>query len=414
MSSPPLNSIPAAPVSQRWLLLVFGVLLPLFCFGWLAEAVWNRDGLGWDDSVLHFAHQFTTPGRDSLMVAVTETGDVRTVIILATLTALGLIVTQRRKDAQFLARCIIGTVLAAYLTRTAFHRARPHFWESPAPETDFGFPSGHAMVSLAFAFGLAVIAWQTRWRWPVIFCGSIYVASIGISRLHLGVHYPSDIMGGWTLAVAWLCGLLLIRATTQTDMTRRKKLALFSAGIVASITTCLGAYIWSDLSHDNLRVVVPTAAYRAGVMSTNALIGCIEKYGIKSILNLRGESRDREWYRGEMETAEIFNVAHYDFGISARQELTDAEMMKLEQILRDAPKPVLIHCDGGADRSALASAIYLYAIAGKTPEEAERELSPWNGHLPFFWPKVMAMDDSFRRYVSNHVGHAEVHGLPGD
>jgi membrane-associated phospholipid phosphatase/protein tyrosine phosphatase (PTP) superfamily phosphohydrolase (DUF442 family) len=400
--------------TRRMFLFAAGILLPLFCFGWLAECVWNRNGLEWDAPALHFVHQLATPRWDSLMVAVTTTGDVRTVVTFATLAALGLVARQRRKDASLLARCIVGTALAAYVAKAALHRTRPHFWESPAPETDFGFPSGHAMDSLALAFGLAVIAWPTRWRWPVIICGSIYVSAVGASRLSLGVHYPSDVIGGWTLAVAWLFGLLLIRATAQTDTPRRKKLALLAAGIVASIIASLGAYIWSDLSHNNLRVVVPGETYRAGKMSTNALARCIETYHVKSVLNLRGESWDREWYRSEMETTKNLNVAHYDLSLSARQELTETEMAKLEQILRDAPKPVLIHCDGGADRSALASAIYLYAIAGKSAEEAERELSPWNGHLPIFWPKVMAMDNSFHRYVSNHVDRAEIHEPPGD
>ena len=400
--------------TRALILFTAGVLLPLFCFGWLAETVWNRNGLEWDLAALHFVHQFATPVRDWLMVAITESGDVRTIIVFAAIAALGLIVTQRKKDAHFLARCIVGAAVAAYLVKAAFHRTRPHLWESPAPMTDFGFPSGHAMDSFTFALGLAVVAWPTRWRWPVMLGGVIYVFAVGASRLYLGVHYPSDVMGGWALAVAWLCGLLLIRTTVWTETTRRRKLVLLAVGFVACVASCLGAYVWSDLKHDNLRIVVPAEAYRAGLMSTNALANCVEQYGIKSILNLRGEGKSWDWYGREVETAKKLNVAHYDFGISARQELTDSELTKLERILRDAPKPVLVHCDGGADRSALASAMYLYAIAAKPPGEAERELSPWNGHLPILWPKVIAMDNSFRRYVSNHTNHAEVNEPPGN
>jgi membrane-associated phospholipid phosphatase len=403
MSSPPQNSVSSASASRRWLLLVFGALLPLFCFGWLAETVWNRNGLRWDAPALHFGHQFTTPSRDSFMVAVTETGDVRTVIIFATMTALGLAVTRRRKDARFLALCIIGTALAAYLTKTAFHRARPHFWESPAPETDFVFPSGHAMDTLAFTFGLAVIAWQTRGRWPVIICGSIYVAAVGASRLYLGAHYPSDVMGGWALAAAWLCGSLLILTTAQASTTRRRKPALIAVGKVAGITTCFGAYILSDLKHDNLRVVVPGKAYRAGLMSTNALAACIEEYGIRSILNLRGENSDANWHKAEIALTRELHLSHYDRSLSAGMELNIEEMDNLVSLMREAPKPILIHCDGGADHSVLVSALYLFAIEGRRPEEADKELSIWNGHLPLLWPRVAAMDHSFWHFVTNRA-----------
>lgn len=414
MSSPPQNSGPAASASRRWLLLVFGVLLPLFCFGWLADAVWNRNGLTCDVPILTLIHQFATPARDVLMVWVTRMGGVKVVLLFTGVASFELMRRQKRRETLFICISVGGALLLDWFIKNAIHRVRPHLWVSPAPEFDFSFPSGHSTGTMALAIGLAVIAWRARWRWRVVLCGCIYVAAVGFSRLYLGVHYPSDVLGGWALSIMWVCALALLVNGAQTNAISPKKIGWLAATCLASFAVCLGGYISSDLQHNNLRVIVPAEAYRAGKMSTNAMARCIETYGIKSVLNLRGESWDREWYRGEMETAEKLNVAHYDFGISARQELTDAEMMKLEQMLRAAPKPVLIHCDGGADRSALASAIYLYAVAGKTSEEAGRELSPWNGHLPVLWPKVIAMDNSFWRYVSNHVTHPNTANLPGN
>lgn len=87
-------------------------------------------------------------------------------------------------------------------------------------------------------------------------------------------------------------------------------------------------------------------------------------------------------------------------------ELTLAQMDDLVALLRRAPKPVLIHCLGGADRSGLAAALYGYAIEGEKPAEANRQLPLWYGHVPLIRPKVTARNDSFRRYVSNRVARA--------
>lgn len=402
--------------TRALILFLAGVLLPLFCFGWLAEAAWNRDGLSCDVSILNGIHRHATPARDAVIVWITRVGGVKVALVLAALAIAVLLRKPARRDAAFLACAVGGALLLDWFVKNAIHRIRPHLWLSPVPEFDFSFPSGHATGTMAFVFTLAVIAWPTRWRYAVIFCGGVYVSCVGFSRLYLGVHYPSDVLGGWILSFAWVDGLILARRTSVAGAPAMpaKQFVLRASGGLAVLLAVLTGYIFSDLKHDNLRVIVPGEAYRAGLMSTNALARCVERYGIKSILNLRGEGKSWEWYGREVETSKRLNVAHYDFGISARQELTDSELAKLVQILREAPKPILIHCDGGADRSALASAIYLCAIAGKTPEEAERELSPWNGHLPILWPKVIAMDNSFQRYVSNHVNHTEVHGSSGD
>ncbi len=102
-------------------------------------------------------------------------------------------------------------------------------------------------------------------------------------------------------------------------------------------------------------------------------------------------------------------VNHFDFGLSAHREVTDEEMEQILAVIRAAPKPVLIHCQMGADRTGLVSALYLYSIKEKSAAEAGRELSMRYGHFPYlFWRDTKAMDDSFWRYVSNHTARAEM------
>jgi len=54
------------------------------------------------------------------------------------------------------------------------------------------------------------LAWSTRWRWPALIAGVLAIAAIGLSRLYLGVHYPSDVLGAWAAALAWVVGLRLV------------------------------------------------------------------------------------------------------------------------------------------------------------------------------------------------------------
>ena len=168
----------------------------------------------------------------------------------------------------------------------------------------------------------------------------------------------------------------------------------------------LSTYAVYTIQHANFRALVNGEAYRSGQMDAKELARTVDHYGIKSILNLRGENPASAWYRAEIETAAKLNVAHHDRSLSSGQELAVEQMDELVALLGRMPKPVLIHCQGGADRSGLVSALFEVTIAGRTPEEAERELSVWYGHVPLIRPKVLAMDRSFRRYVSKRVSVA--------
>lgn len=92
-------------------------------------------------------------------------------------------------------------------------------------------------------------------------------------------------------------------------------------------------------------------------------------------------------------------IQHYDFPLSAIDEITVPRMNEIIRTLREAPKPVLIHCLAGSDRTGLVSALYCLTLKGETPAQADRELSVWYGHISL--SKTIAMDHSYWHYVSN-------------
>lgn len=183
----------------------------------------------------------------------------------------------------------------------------------------------------------------------------------------------------------------------MVSINKRRVVRFLIAGLLLSVLA-VGVHAVRLLYTDNFHAVMSGEAFRAGQMSPEELAVCIRKYNIRGIVNLRGAHPERQWFRDEVATANKFDVRHQNLAISSGKPVGN-KMPELVAILRRSPKPVLIHCDGGADRVALAAAIYLYAVGGQTPAVAEQEFSAWYGHLPVIWRKKEAMRRSFRQYV---------------
>jgi len=173
--------------------------------------------------------------------------------------------------------------------------------------------------------------------------------------------------------------------------------ALKFGGLTAfAAAVAFGAYFLAIQATGNFYAVVPGELYRSNQPTASQVADYTQRYGIKTIVNLRGSSEDAAWYRDEVAAAAALGVNHIDFRMSARQQLTLEESQKLVALLRDAPKPILIHCLSGADRTGLASAIYLHQISKVNEDTAERQLSIRFGHLsiPFISP-AYAMDENW-------------------
>jgi protein tyrosine phosphatase (PTP) superfamily phosphohydrolase (DUF442 family) len=171
-------------------------------------------------------------------------------------------------------------------------------------------------------------------------------------------------------------------------------------GIAVMLFALLSVIGWSHW-HGNYHMVRQGELYRSGQLSTQQLAQHIESDGIRSIINLRGPAAGDDWYDEEVSLAQSRGVNHVDFDLSSSRPLDQQQMDSLVSLLKQQPKPLLIHCLGGADRTGLASALYLYAVKGEAAAQATKQLSVRYGHFPYlFRSQVAAMDDSFTRYVT--------------
>ncbi len=192
----------------------------------------------------------------------------------------------------------------------------------------------------------------------------------------------------------------LEQASTRSQRPRWRRVAKRSGISALVVVLALGAYLGSLQITGNIHAVQPGQVYRSGQLDSSQFVRVIREDGIKSILNLRGAHPTSDWYETELAVAGHLGVTHYDYGISAERAVTPGQIADILRILRTAPKPILIHCQGGADRSGLVSALYEAVIEGTSPAQAAGQLSLRYGHFPYLGSKTVAMDRSFWAYVA--------------
>ncbi|MGI8561182.1 MAG: phosphatase PAP2 family protein [Luteimonas sp.] len=195
-------------VHGRRLLLVFvGLLLPLWGFGTLVEALHGGEGFPFDRPGLELAQAMASAGFDHLFAGMSALGYLYGVVPADIALILVLAVRRRFREGLFAAAAVAGSALLNIVAKHAFSRPRPSLWESIAPETTYSFPSAHAMGSMTLVAVIVLLCWPTQWRWLTAILGAGFVIMVGLSRIYLGVHYPSDILAGWAAALVWTVGV---------------------------------------------------------------------------------------------------------------------------------------------------------------------------------------------------------------
>lgn len=150
----------------------------------------------------------------------------------------------------------------------------------------------------------------------------------------------------------------------------------------------------------NTHTVTEGVVYRSAQLNPKNLSQLVKKEGIRSIINLRGVSEGNDWYDNEIDMARRLGVVHYDLNLSASKYVSPERIKAIISLIKEIPKPVLIHCYGGADRTGLVCAAWKYDAEHEKAEAAKRQLSIRYAHFPYLlWSDSIAMDKSFSDFV---------------
>ena len=162
------------------------------------------------------------------------------------------------------------------------------------------------------------------------------------------------------------------------------------------VVVCLGVFSGCSNFHE----VTPGNLYRSAQLSGRGFDHYIKKYGIKTVINLRGGSPGAKWYDDEMNTMKKDSVLHIDIPLSATHYVPSQKIDSIMGVASIVPRPILVHCRGGADRSGLFCASWRLKIENYPAEKSSKQLSFIYGHIPFSrWSNTKAMDSSFNDYV---------------
>lgn len=208
-SAGPLPAAVGAPAKSASLVLVSGfaaLVACLFVFGTVAEGIRDNEVFILDTLATPFLHGLANPTLDTIMSTATAIGSVAVIPLLFAIAIVVLIAARRYGAALFLTVSSVGALLLNELMKLFFHRPRPQLaWSHVLP--DYSFPSGHTMNSAAFYLAIAVIVWSIagrRWGAVAIVAMTLLTVLIGTSRIYLGFHYFTDVIGGALAGVAWL------------------------------------------------------------------------------------------------------------------------------------------------------------------------------------------------------------------
>jgi protein tyrosine/serine phosphatase len=153
----------------------------------------------------------------------------------------------------------------------------------------------------------------------------------------------------------------------------------------------------------NFHEVEKGVLFRSAWLGGEKLEKVVDLHGVKTVLNLCGEQPGVAWYEGEVEVSRRRGVKFVSLGLSADTALDAGQVAKLTAVLRDAPKPLLIHCRAGSDRTGLACALYVAANGGSY-RDAHDQLSLFYGHFPYLGSKTAAMGASLDRFYESVAG----------
>jgi undecaprenyl-diphosphatase len=211
-SSPP----PGPAESERLLTatLTAGLLSAagaLMLFSWLGREIMMGVTPVFDARVRAAVHGLASPGMTAVMRALSTYGGPTSLTIIGVVLALAFLYRNWHRGALLVVVTMAGAGLLDLLLKQTFGRTRPAaFFDYPLPASQ-SFPSGHAFFAASFFGGLAVLVTgritRRSLRALVWIAAGVLIVLVGLSRIYLGVHYPSDVLAGYAAATVWVAAV---------------------------------------------------------------------------------------------------------------------------------------------------------------------------------------------------------------
>ncbi len=201
------------PQAALALVIIGGLSVLLFCvwiFRLLEQVIAQEETALFDAPVLNFVATHRVPWLARTMELVTVGGSELFIVLLTI--AIGIAFRYRTHSWQpllLLATSVLGAMLLEHVAKDVVARARPpSAWVAGRAGDGFAFPSGHSARAAAAYGALAYLLAQTQIGWKskarTLTLGTLIAFLIGISRVYLGVHWPTDVIAGWALGLVWL------------------------------------------------------------------------------------------------------------------------------------------------------------------------------------------------------------------
>lgn len=179
-------------------------------FAALLDAVFDRATMvRWDMAVAERIHQTVTPAGTRIFDWVTRVGSPNSMTWMTIVICLLLFSSGRVQLGILWVAAFAGGAGLETILKSVVHRTRPEYAGHYLASGSYSFPSGHATLSFLGVSMLLYTLISThrltkRWaRIVFISLGALWILLVGISRIYLGVHFPSDVLGGYTIAAAW-------------------------------------------------------------------------------------------------------------------------------------------------------------------------------------------------------------------
>jgi undecaprenyl-diphosphatase len=211
-----LTRIASATERRVWLTALVAAIVAYFLFQLTGEVL-EGETRAFDEGVLLMLRDPSDPAMPAgpawltkVMVDITALGGVTVLTLLVTLVVVYLALRRKFRTAAFVTASILGGWGLSSAMKIGIARPRPEVVQHLVEVTDMSFPSGHAMLSaityLTLGAMLSRIEEQPSLRYFFPLVAVFLTLLIGSSRIYLGVHYPTDVLGGWAAGTVWACG----------------------------------------------------------------------------------------------------------------------------------------------------------------------------------------------------------------